>query len=231
MTLPGALIVLAMLLLVAGPVLGLAFFSSDRARSVRFAESTEQAVAQELSQVVIYHPEIVKRYRLDRHHSYIWIHAGLWLYGWGVLLSPGPNTNLAALSWGTQQALGLCLLVGSTLALIGLTLGARVGRHRRIAPKVSRNIMSPMLGDDIRLPYTLACTGLFSILVSMGFYDYTVIASSPSKLLGTLGGGLSGAIGLMCITLSIEFILRIRSYTRARDKLLAEAYTRMGRAQ
>lgn len=228
MTLPGALIVLAMVLMVAGPALGLVFFSTDRARSVKFAEGSEQAVAQQLSQVVIYHPEIVRRHRLDRHQSYVWIHVGLWLYGCGVLLSPAPSSNLAALSWGTQQALGLCVLVGSTLALAGITLGAQVGR-RRIADRVSRNIMSPMLGDDIRPPYTLACTGLFSILISMGFYVQTLIASSPSKLLGTLGGGLSAAIGLMCITLSIEFIARIRSYTRARDKLLAEAFTRMGR--
>lgn len=225
MTLPAALIALAMLLLVGGPVLGLVFFSSDRARSVKVAEDNEQAVATELSQVVIYHPEIIKRHRLDRHQSYVWIHVGLWLYGWGVLLSPAPSSNLSGLSWGTQQALGLCVLVGSTLALIGLVLGARVGRLR-IAGKVSRNIMSPMLGDDIRLPYTLACTGLFSILISMGFYDYTLISTAPDKLLGTLGGGLSGAIGLMCISLGIEFIQRIRAYTRAYDKLLTEAHRR-----
>lgn len=228
MTLPAALIALAMVLLVAGPVFGLVFFSSDRARSVKVAEENETAVAAELSQVVIYHPEIIRRHRLDRHQSYVWIHCGLWLYGWGVLLSPAPSSNLAALSWSTQQALGLCVLVGSTLALIGLALGARRGRWR-IAGKVSRNIMSPMLGDDIRLPYTLACTGLFSILVSMGFYDYTLISTAPDKLLGTLGGGLSGAIGLMCIGLGVEFVLRIRSYTRAREKLLAEAFVRMDR--
>lgn len=228
MTLPAALIALAMVLLVAGPVFGLVFFSTDRARSVKVAEGTEQAVAQELSQVVIYHPEIIRRHRLDRHQSYVWIHVGLWLYGWGVLLSPAPSSNLSGLSWGTQQALGLCVLVGSTLALVGLVLGARVGRLR-IAGKVSRNIMSPMLGDDIRLPYTLACTGLFSILVSMGFYDYTLISTALDKLLGTLGGGLSASIGLMCIGLGIEFIARIRAYSRAREKLLAEAHSRMGR--
>lgn len=230
MTLPGALIILAMLLLVAGPVLGLAFFSSDRARSVRYAESTEQDVAHQLSQVVIYHPEIVRRYRLDRHQSYIWIHIGLWLYAWGVLLSPGPNSNLAALSWGTQQSLGLCLLVGSSLALVGASLGLRVG-GLRIAPRVNRNIMSPMLGDDIRLPYTLACPGLLAIFVSMAFYVQTLIANSESKLLGVLFGALSAAIAAMCLTLAVAFVRRIRSYTKARDKLLAEALTRMGRDQ
>jgi hypothetical protein len=227
-TLSGALIVLAMLLLVGGPVLGLVFFSSDRARSVKVAEENEPAVAEQLNQVVVYHPEIIRRHRLDRHQSYVWVHVGLWMYGAGVLLSPAPNTNLAALSWSTQQALGLCLWVGSTLALIGVTLGARLGRWR-IAGRVSRNIMSPMLGDDIRLPYTLACTGLLSILVAMGFYVWTLVASSPSKLLGTLGGGLSAAIGLMCVTLAVELIARIRAYTHAREKLLAEAFTRMGR--
>lgn len=225
MTLPGVLVALALILLVAGPVLGLVLFNSDRARSVKIAEDDDPEPPAQSDQVVIYYPEIVKRYRLDRHQSYVWIHVGLWLYGWGVLLSPAPSSNLSGLSWGTQQALGLCVLVGSTLALVGLVLGARVGRWR-IAGKVSRNIMSPMLGDDIRLPYTLACTGLFSILVSMGFYDYTLISTAPDKLLGTLGGGLSGAIGLMCISLGIEFIQRIRAYTRAYDKLLTEAHRR-----
>lgn len=223
MTLPGVLVALALILLVAGPVLGLVLFSSDRARSVKVAEDIDPEPV--VDQVVIYHPEIIKRYRLDRHQSYVWIHVGLWLYGWGVLLSPAPSSNLSGLSWSTQQALGLCVLVGSTLALIGLSLGARIGRLR-IAGHVSRNIMSPMLGDDIRLPYTLACTGLFSILISMGFYDYTLISTAPDKLLGTLGGGLSGAIGLMCISLGIEFIQRIRAYTRAYDKLLTEAHRR-----
>jgi hypothetical protein len=229
-TLPGALIVLAMVLLVTGPVLGMVFFSSDRARSVKAAEDAPDEVAQQLQQVVIYHPEIIKRHRLDRHQSYVWIHVGLWLYGWGVLLSPAPSSNLAGLSWSTQQALGLCVLVGSTLALGGIALGARLGRWH-IAGRVSRNVMSPMLGDDIRLPYTLACTGLFSILVSMAFYDYTIISTSLDKLLGTLGGGLSGAVGLMCVSLSVEFVQRIRVYTQAREKLLAEAVTRMGREQ
>lgn len=224
MTLPAALIMLAMLLLVAGPVLGLVFFSSDRARSVKDAEDAGADELQ-IEQVVIYHPEIIRRHRLDRHQSYVWIHVGLWLYGCGVLLSPSPSSNLAGLSWGTQQALGLCVLVGSTLALVGLSLGGRVGRLR-IAPRVSRNIMSPMLGDDVRLPYTLAVTGLFSIFVSMGFYDWTIISTSPDKLLGTLGGGISGAIGLMCIGLSVEFIARIRAYMRAYDNLLTEARRR-----
>lgn len=228
MTLPDALITLAMALMIGGPALGMAFFRSERALSVRIAESGAPSVDQLLEQVVIYHPEIVKRHRLDRHQSYVWIHLGLWSYSWGVLLSATPNSNLAALSWGTQQALGLCLLVGSSLALVGLTLGAHIG-GLRIAPRVSRNLMSPMLGDDVRLPYSLACAGLSAIFVSMGFYAYTVIAASPSKLLGTLGGGLSAAIGLMCVGLSAEFIARIRAYTRARELLLAEALHRMDR--
>jgi hypothetical protein len=190
-------------------------------------KDAEDAGADELQieQVVIYHPEIIRRHRLDRHQSYVWIHVGLWLYGCGVLLSPSPSSNLAGLSWSTQQALGLCVLVGSTLALVGLSLGAPVWRWR-IAGAVSRNVMSPMLGDDIRLPYTLGCTGLFSIFVSMGFYDWTIVSTSPDKLLGTLGGGISGAIALMCITLAVEFIARIRAYMRAYDNLLTEARRR-----
>jgi hypothetical protein len=90
-------------------------------------------------------------------------------------------------------------------------------------------MLSPMLGDDIRFPYTLACAGLLSVGVSMSFYAHTIWATSQDRLLGTLGGGLSMAFVGMCITLGMKFIGRIRDYSVARDRLLAEALARMDR--
>lgn len=228
MTLAGALVVTAMVLLVIGPLMATVLFTPRRAANVRIAEIQTQAMAEHIAALRTVHPEIVRTTRVDRHHSYIWIHVGLFLYGLGVTLAPAPNSNLSTLSWATQQALGLCLLVGSTIALTGITLGARITKHRRIAPGVARNLVSGILGDDIRLPYTLACFGLLSIAVAMGYYVAGIIIASHGRLYGTLGGGLSAAIGTMCVTLGAVLLQRIRSYSKARSLLIAEAVALLG---
>lgn len=227
MTLPGALIVLAMVILVGGPILGMVFYRSDRARSVKAAESSKP---EQPALASSYHPRTIKRYRLDRHIAYVCLHAGLFMYGMGVLLSPAPNSNLTDLSYEMQQSLGLCLLVGSSMALVGSALGARIGRRRRIMASISDNPLTPMLGDDIRFPYTVASAGLLAIGVSMGFYINTLVGSAPSKILGTLGGGVSVGIGMMCLILGPAFIWSIRDYNRARARLLTEIQNRMGTA-
>lgn len=226
MNLSGALILLAMSILVIGPSLGLIFFRPDRARSVKVAETKPKNVALHYNQALVYYPEVIKRYRLDRHVTYVCLHIGLFMYGAGVILSPAPNTNLTGLSFDTQQSLGLNLLIGSSMVLAGSTLGASIGRCRKIMHSVSDNPLSPILGDDIRFPYTVACAGLLSIGVSMGFYIWTLIGSAPSKVLGTLGGGVSVGIGLMCLILVPELIWRIRQYNDAYDLLLTEANKR-----
>lgn len=228
MTLPGALIILAMVILVGGPLLGLVFHRSERARSVRSAESSR--TESDEPTVTTYRPQIVKRYRLDRHIAYVCLHAGLFMYGMGVLLSPAPNSNLSDLSYDMQQSLGLCMLVGSFMALVGSTLGARICRRYRIMASISDNPLAPMLGDDIRFPYTVASAGLLAIGVSMGFYITTLVGSAPSKVLGTLSGGVSVGIGTMCLILGPKFLWFIRDYNRARARLLTEVLNRMSSA-
>lgn len=212
-----AVLIVAAILLVGAPLLGAILFSSDRARRVKIAEGQTDVVVEQIQRLRIKHPEIGRRPRLDRHDSYVWLHVGLWLYGWGVILAPAPNSYLAALSWSTQQALGLCLLLGSTLALTGLMLGLRVGRWR-IARRVHTNVVSTVLGDDIRLPYMLGWAGLLSIAVSMWFYAITIITFAYP-----LGSAISAAIGCMCLTLAYRFAGQIRRYSRDREHLVAEA--------
>lgn len=201
-------------------------YSDERAQGVRAAEAQSQVMAEQMQHLRYRHPEIVKTSRLDRHDTYVWIHVGLWLYGWGVLLSPGPNSYLTTMNWGAQQSLGLCMLVGSTLGLIGTTLGLRVGRFR-VAARVSKNLVSDLLGDDIRIPYALGGFGLLSLSVSMWFYAGAIFVASEDKVLGFLSGALSTCVGLMCITLGVRFVLRVRTYARSRNNLIAEALSRL----
>jgi hypothetical protein len=220
---PWLLIGLAIALAVAGPVLGLVTFSPERAEAVRRAEAQPQAVVEQIATLRILHPEMVKHDRLDRHDFYVFVNIGLWMYGWGVLLAPSPNSNLSTLSWDTQQLLGMCMIVGASLSLIGSALGLRIGPVR-FARRVSDNLLSDLLGDDLRAPYVLGWCGLLSTAVSLWVYGFTIWQTASSRLLGTLGGGLSAMIGLACITLGVRFIARSHRYSHDRDELLAEAW-------
>jgi hypothetical protein len=216
-----ALLVAGAVLLVVIPVVGAVAFSREGAENMRLAELQPDAVVERIHRLHIRHPELIKADRLDRHDAYIWLNVGLWMYGLGVILAAAPNSNLSGLSWGTQNALGLCLLFGTTCTLTGTVLGARIGKLR-ILRRVSDNLLTELLGDDIRLPYSLGGSGMLSVSVAMWTYAETIIVTAHSRLLGTLGGGLSVAIGCMCLTLGVRFFARSRRYDRARDELIAE---------
>lgn len=224
MTLSALLVILAVVALVAAPVLATVTFSRDRAESERQAEiveATPVVYEREMAKMRYRHPEIIKASRLDHHDSYLWINAGLWLVGLGVILTPASNSNVAALSLLIQHLLGLAMLVGSSTSLIGALLGVRIGPIT-VRPSIADNLFSDILGDDVRIPYIMAWFGLFSIAVSMWFYAVTTTLAAKSRVLGTLGGGLSLAIGCMCVTLSIRFLIRLRRYSKARGDLMTE---------
>ncbi len=215
-----ALLVAAIIVLVGMVPAAAIMFSPNRAARVKLAEA--QPPVEKIQQLRHRHPEIQKRDRLDRHDSYIFQNLGLWMYGWGVILASSPNSNLSSLSYDTQQLLGVCLLLGTSFTLAGTLLGARIGPFT-IAGRVSKELLSDLLGDDIRVPYALGWCGLLSTGVSLFVYAYSIWETASSRLLGTLGGGLSFMIGLSCAFLAVRFIVHSRRYIRERDRLLAEA--------
>lgn len=231
MTLPGALISLALLFVLAGPLLArLVLYSPDRARAIKIAEAQPPAVMTQLIRLYA-PPELHRAERLDRHDAYVWQQCGLWCYSWGVILASAPNSNLSALSFGTQSSLGVCLMIGTTLTLFGSSLGLRLAWFGDIviARRITENMTSDMLGDDIRLPYALGWAGLLSSGVSMLFYAGTVFKEGHGRLVETLGGAVSAAAAGMCISLSIKFIRGARRYVRDRSALIVEAVGRIER--
>lgn len=220
-----ALVSLAIFVFVASPALGLFLFTPRRARSLKHAEAVDeqQAVIAHISYIRLRHPEIVRAERLDRHASYVWLNLSLLAFGCVVAFVAVPYSNLGSESLGTRTTLAVCLMLGSSSSLIGSLFGKRIWGHC-IVRSVCHNDTSPMLGDDIRVPYVLAWVGLASTAISMGFYGYTVIASAGTpRLLTTLGGAVSFGVVGMCLTLIPAFIGRIRSYITARDVVLIEA--------
>lgn len=218
------LVVVALLFLFVAPVLALLFYSPERALAVRHAEAIDETtVVRQADYLRMRHPEIVKTQRLDRHDSYIWFNLVLLVFGWIVIFVEVPYSNLGSAALGTQQTLGISLLLGSALTLTGSVLGLRAGKLC-VARSVCKNPLAVMLGDDIRVPYVLAWGGLFSTIISMAFYSYTVIKSAGAeRMVTTLGGLAAIAITGMCLTLIPKFIIRIRRYVTARDVLITEA--------
>lgn len=225
------LIVFAIGILVLSLAAGAVLFSRERAEALRVIEADVQAIVGQMGPTVppqpIYHWPSPLTNRLDRHDTYVWLNFGIWLVSWNMLVTPATTSgNLALLSASTQFALALCLLVGTSMVLAGSALGFRMGRFV-IARRVRENIVSPLLGDDVRVPYVLSFFGLLSISVSMAFYTWTIVMSAPTRLLGTLGGGLGLAIIGMCLTLGGRLLVQLNGYSKARDSLLAKAAARV----
>lgn len=220
------LIYIGIAILVGTIVTGVALFSPGLAVAVKLAEDGLPAPVEQ--QIRMRHPEIIKRERLDRHDAYVWLQGGLWCVGLGVVLAPAPTGVLTELSWDAQKALGTCIFIGSTVALAGVVLGLRLANGWRIARPIAKNLLSDLLGDDVRVPYTFGWLGLLSVGVGMAGYGWTIY--QYATLIGTLGGGLSFAIAGMCITLGWKFISHIRQYGRQRNILLTEVATRIEEA-
>lgn len=200
-------------------------FRPHRARSVLHAEAiANRKVQQQVAQVRYAHPEIVKVVRLDRHPFYVLPHVGVWCYSWCVFLGATLTSNVTALGTPTRYTMATCFLVGSTLVLIGASLGAKLG-PLRIMPKVADHLTSEVLGDDVALPYRLSMSGMFAIAVAMTIYSMTSFQSTT----GSLGGWLTGGLAIACIVMEPLLYHRVQTFEKWDSTLITEAMTRLGR--
>lgn len=219
-------------ILLGAIVVGTALFSPRRAAAAKISDTatTAKPTRDQIVRLGIPPPVgIAHTLRLDRHPAYVWPHIGLLLVGVGVIMAPAPNSAVVALSWDAQKLLGVCMLTGSTIALIGSSLGLGMPGERYIFRGITDNVTSLQLGDDIRVPYALGCLGLLSVGVSMAGYAWTIY--QYSTLVGALGGGLTFALMGMCLNLAGLFVARMRRYSHDRDRLLSEARRRLGEEQ
>jgi hypothetical protein len=152
-----------------------------------------------------------ERKKFDRNLAYLYFHIGAWLVALGIVLSDAPSsTAVGALSWDTQQLLGLCMMLGSSSALMGSAMGSRWFRRDTYEHPL-----------DLRYPYAWGLGGLFGVGVSM--WAYFVVIAANSTAIGTLGGGLSLTFGIMSIHLGVRFAKQIVTRTRARNALTRKA--------
>lgn len=211
--------------LIVFPVAGVVLFRPQRARRVKYAESqSENVVRQHITELAVIHPEIVKWQRIDRHPYFIAPHIGVFGYACCLFLGATVTSNVAEMSVVTRYTMGVCFIIGSTLVLTASTLGVQVGRWT-IAPRVRHHATAPLLGDDISLPYRLACAGLFAVCVSMAIYSWNSFQSTT----GSLGGWLTGLLAIFAVVTAPMLFRRIREFERNEAMLLAEVRTRIER--
>lgn len=216
---------LALLLLVIAPVLGLIFYSPARAAAVRQAEQLAPLVTVQVAYLRMRHADMA-RDRLDRHVCYVWLHLIIGIYGFIVLFVRLPASNLGSAALGTKHALAWSLIVGAAFTLIGSILGTH--KRIRIGRWVYQHLFCEILGDDIRVPYTFGWCGMLSTAMSMGFYIYTVGESAGyDRIITSLGGLTSIAVLGMCVIMVPQFVSRMTQYVQARDMLSEEALTRI----
>lgn len=214
---------LAIIIAIVFPTVGLWLFSPTRARHVKHVEAMSELVTVQISQLRISHPEIIRLDRLDRHPAYLGYFATVLAFGCTVLFVEIPYKENGAEALGTQQTLGVSLLLAAGMCLSGSTLGLHAF-GRCIGRSVCNNAVSSRLGDDIRIPYVLAWWGLLSTIIAEGFYAYTVVAvAGVHRLLTTFGGLGTITFSFMAMAMIPMFILRIRRYVTEREILIDEA--------
>jgi hypothetical protein len=152
-----------------------------------------------------------ERKKFDRHEAYVYFHIGVLLVALGITLSGAPTSGpVGNLSWDTQQLLGMCMLLGSGSAIIGIAMGGRWFRRDTVEHPL-----------DLRYPYGFGLAGLMGVGVSM--WAYFLVIFLNSTIVGTLSGGLTLAFGTMSIHLGYRFAHQIVVRTRLRSTLTNQA--------
>jgi hypothetical protein len=222
----GAILLIGLLSLLGSVAYGFLSFSPERAAAVMAAEkeSGSNTGPNSIPFSVIRKTMLIHTSRLDHHPTYLLQNVGLHMYGWGVMLNPYPSSALS-MSWSMQYSLGLCMLTGTSIALAGALMGVKIGRYA-VVRSIIENPFQDVLGPDIRVPYVMGTFGLASVGASTASYAVNIIATSQSRFIGTLGGGLSTTMSISSITLGAMFLWRMRSYSSERDHLISEAVRR-----
>lgn len=152
-----------------------------------------------------------ERRKFDHHESYIYFHVGVLLVALGITLSGAPPSGaVGQLSWNTQQMLGMCMLIGSGSALVGICMGLPWFRRDTVA--------NPL---DLRFPYAWGLGGLMGVGISMWAYFIVIVLNSTP--VGALMGGLTLAFGIMSIHLCVRFAHQIVVRSRMRSVLTRRA--------
>lgn len=155
--------------------------------------------------------------RLDRHDVYIGVLIALWLAGLGISLVPIGVGAISYLDAVTQKLLAWCMLVGTTIALMGAGAGDPAIWVFRFIRRLARirglrwvRHLEPTLA--LRHAYLFGAGGLISVDIGLGWFGYAVI--SNGTVVGSATGAMTPILFIVYLKLTRKFIGEYRRMTR-----------------
>lgn len=183
---PTIFIAAAATIIISSMIAGALSFSTNRAREAKRQE-TAASTTKYVAPVENMQPPAVCQ-RMDRHDYYLGVLIALWFAGVGVILVPIGTGALASLATSTQKLLAFALILGSSLSLLGSSLGPP-GHFRWWNPM---RWWFPEFREANA--YGIGAGGQIAIGVALGFFGWTVIANG--SLIGTITGLLTPILSL-----------------------------------
>ncbi|OBL08219.1 hypothetical protein A5646_12850 [Mycobacterium sp. 1245499.0] len=136
--------------------------------------------------------------RVDRSRMYLWVHLGLVITGWALMFHPSGVGAMAYFDKQQNETLALCVIVGSTVCILGSLMGTR---H-----------WFPSAKTDVRLPYLFAVGGQISVIFTLCLYEFTLAVHQSTYV--NLSGALAFAIIGGCTQTALVCIKEIHRINR-----------------
>lgn len=147
--------------------------------------------------------------RIDRSDTYIAVLISLWFSGVGIYLLPIGTGAVGTLDPDTQQLLGSAMVLGTSLALIGTSMGPCPMWYAKplvwVLKKIRGNRYRPL---SLRHCYRIGAAGLMSVLSALFFF--TLVLLSYGSLVGSFTGLLSPILFMFWVHKSIRLLREAR---------------------
>jgi hypothetical protein len=131
--------------------------------------------------------------RLDRHDTYVGILIYVWFAGLGIFLLPIGTGTIGAMDPDQQKLLAMCMLIGSTLCLLGSAAGepADIRVTYPVRWVLKRHFVRKLLGHPyLPLPtrhcYRLGVAGLVANVTAFAFFSVQLLGTG--SIVGTMTG-------------------------------------------
>ena len=133
------------------------------------------------------------RERIDRDDVYVGVLIALWFAGLGIVLAPIGAGAIATLEFSTQKLLAVCMMFGSSIALLGSASGRptlKVTWPLRMASRPIGRLFGQDVGPvEVRNAYLMGAAGLIAFNVSLLVLASTIVTNST--IVGTATGILT----------------------------------------
>lgn len=168
-------------MVISAMIAALVSFSSRRAAEAKRNETSTPTTT--TTHVTIHSLPNAHYDRIDRNEYYIGVLIALWFAGVGIIMAPIGTGALSTLAESTQELLAYAMIIGSSLSLLGASLG-RQKHHKRWNPV---RFWFPDFREAHA--YGVGAGGQLALGVALGVFGIAVLTNG--SLIGTVTGLLS----------------------------------------